>query len=181
MLNSGRCGSTSFIRACSHMSNFSAAHESRLRLIGPERLNYPDNHIEADNRLSWLLGRLHQRFGDDAYYVHLQRDRSETIASFVQRRDFGIMQAYREGVLLGGSEGQDDAAQAADYLDTVTSNIDWFLRDKSHCMACRLERIDEDFPRFWQWIGAEGNLQAALGEWQVRHNASVDAPSAESL
>ncbi|MEJ1383421.1 MAG: hypothetical protein RPV21_03475, partial [Candidatus Sedimenticola sp. (ex Thyasira tokunagai)] len=63
ILNTGRCGSTTFIEACRHITNYSAAHESRIQLIGDRRLAYPQNHIEADNRLSWLLGRLEHTYG----------------------------------------------------------------------------------------------------------------------
>lgn len=52
VLNSGRCGSTTFIAACRHITNYSSGHESRATLIGEERLAYPTQHIEADNRLS---------------------------------------------------------------------------------------------------------------------------------
>lgn len=172
ILNSGRCGSTSFIRACSHIRNYSSAHESRIHLIGTGRLDYPDNHIEADNRLSWLLGRLDLGFGAQAFYVHLQRNAAATAASFARRREFGIMQAYRQGVLLGGLVDQTDLEVAADYLQTIDANIRLFLRDKPYRMDFQLEQAQQDFPRFWQAIGAEGDMQAALAEWSIRHNAS---------
>jgi len=85
VLNTGRCGSTTFARACRHISNFSSAHESRTYLFGEERLAYPSNHIEVDNRLSWLLGRLDRKYGDRAVYVHLKRNIHDTAASFVAR------------------------------------------------------------------------------------------------
>lgn len=173
ILNSGRCGSTTFIRACSHIRNYSAGHETRCGLIGTERLNYPANHIEADNRLSWLLGRLDQRYGDDAFYVHLRRERDSTAASFARRSEFGIMQAYRNGILLGLQGEPNDHDIALDYLDTVEANITTFLRDKSHRMTFQLEQAEREFPDFWQRISAEGNLTAATAEWQIRHNASV--------
>jgi len=172
ILNSGRCGSTTFIQACRHISNFTAGHESRIRLIGPERLAYPDRHIEADNRLSWLLGRLDQRYGDRAFYVHLNRERAAAAASFARRSEFGIMKAYREGILLDGEPELSAHALALDYLDTVEANITLFLRDKPYQMGFRLEHGQEDFARFWRWIGAEGDLARALAEWDTRHNAS---------
>lgn len=174
VLNSGRCGSTTFIQACRHISNFTAGHETRVQLIGAERLAYPDNHIEADNRLSWLLGRLDRTYGDDACYVHLSREREATAASFVRRVDFGIMKAYREGVLLEGEPGQSDYAIALDYLDTVEANIARFLRDKHNQMDLRLEHAKDDFRLFWHWIGAEGDLDKALAEWDIQHNASAE-------
>ena len=172
VLNSGRCGSTTLIRACAHVSNYSAGHETRLKRIGPDRLAYPENHIEADNRLSWYLGRLDRAYGDLAFYVHLQRDPAATAASFARRTAFGIMQAYRDGILLGGEDGQSELDLAGDYLETVQANIQLFLRDKTQWMDFRLESAKADFAEFWQRIGAEGDLQAALAEWDVSYNAS---------
>jgi hypothetical protein len=172
VLNSGRCGSTTFIRACEHIDNYSAGHETRIHLAGASRLDYAQDHIEADNRLCWMLGRLDERYGDDAFYVHLYRDREATAGSFARRMDFGIMQAWREGVLLGGEETASPLELARDYVDSVEANIRLFLRDKSHCLEVRLEQAARDFAGFWGAIGARGDLEAALAEWQVRHNAS---------
>jgi hypothetical protein len=171
ILNAGRCGSTTFIQACQHISNFSAAHESRCTLTGEQRLGYPDNHIEADNRLCWMLGRLDREYGNDAYYVHLVRDHRESVNSFVKRKDFGIMQAYREGILLGGQQ-QSPVEIANDYLITVDYNISLFLKDKSHTMGFKLENAASDFVDFWHWIGAKGEMEKALNEWRIRYNAS---------
>ena len=172
ILNTGRCGSTTFIQACRHITNYSAAHESRARRIGEERLAYPPRHIEADNRLSWFLGRLERAYGGEAFYVHLSRDRDAVAASFARREGYGIMKAYREGILLEGEPDQTPLALAYDYIDTVESNITHFLRDKPHAMAFRLEHAKRDFTHFWERIGAEGDLERALAEWDVRHNAS---------
>lgn len=174
VLTAGRSGSMTFIAACRHITNYSCGHESRVHLIGPQRLAYPERHIEADNRLVWYLGRLHAAYGDQARYVHLTRNPEACAASFARRADFGIMRAWREGVLLGGEAGQSAHALALDYLDTVQANIALFLRDKSHVMRFRLESAREDFRAFWDWIGAAGDLAAALAEWDRRYNASTD-------
>ncbi|NOX08463.1 MAG: hypothetical protein GXP22_03050 [Gammaproteobacteria bacterium] len=172
ILNTGRCGSTSFIKACQHIANYTAAHESRVTTLGQERLAYPDQHIEADNRLSWLLGRLDLAYGDQAFYVHLVRAVEDTTASFSRRADFGIMKAYREGILMGGQEVQATNTVARDYIDTVESNIELFLRDKTRTMSFQLETAKADFSMFWDRIAAEGNLEQALAEWDIIHNAS---------
>jgi hypothetical protein len=174
ILNTGRCGSMTFVAACRHISNYSTGHESRVQLLGAERLAYPPRHIEADNRLSWLLGRLDAAYGDNAYYVHLTRDRARVAASFARRADFGIMKAYRDGILLHeGAELASADAMARDYIDTVEANIAHFLKDKRHKIDFRLESAKEDFRRFWHWIGATGDIEQALAEWDTRHNASV--------
>lgn len=172
ILNTGRCGSTTFIKACQHINNYSSAHESRCSLIGNERLAYPENHIEADNRLSWLLGRLDRAYGDNAFYVHLKRENNNTAESFSRRNNFGIMQAYREGILM--QEHQKDSALelALDYIETIESNIALFLKDKPHTLEFCLENAEQDFKRFWQSINADGDIEAAMAEWNTRHNAS---------
>ena len=174
VLCTGRCGSTTFIQACSHISNFTAEHESRTALLGADRFRYPPNHIEADNRLAWLLGRLDKVYGDNAFYVHLRRDLQATAASFVKRYAGGIIKAYRgSGILLGLSDDADPLAVCLDYCETVNSNIELFLRDKSHVMEFWLERASPDFAEFCRAIDAVVDIDAALAEFDVRYNASA--------
>lgn len=171
VLCTGRCGSQSFVKACSHITNFSAGHETRARLVGAAKFAYPADHIEADNRLSWHLGRLEEAYGDDAFYVHLHRDRAQVVASYAQRWApvGGIMPAYRNGVLRAGQHSR--IATAEDYVATVEANISRFLRDKTMTMSVALEEARDWFPAFWQRIGAAGDLDRALGEWSRRHNS----------
>lgn len=172
VLNSGRCGSTTFIAACAHITNYTAGHESRVTLLGSERLAYPPDHIEADNRLSWFLGRLEESYGDGAFYVHLTRPVEDTARSFEKRSGFGILRAYREGILMGTSDSPSAYDVALDYLHTVETNISLFLQGKTRTLRFRLENARDDFRSFWQAVGAEGDLAAALKEWDTTHNAS---------
>lgn len=172
ILCTGRCGSTTLIAACKHIKNYSAAHESRTRLIGDERLKYPNNHIEADNRLSWFLGRLERIYGDNAFYVHLRRNELDTAQSFSKRYDAGIIRAYRSDILMGGLPGANPMYICLDYCETVNNNIEVFLKDKTRKITFSLENSKEDFKKFWDLIGAEGDLTAALSEWNKTYNAS---------
>lgn len=175
VLSTGRCGSTTFIEACRHITNFTSAHESRARVCGPDRLRYPAQHIEADNRLSWFLGRLDREYGDRAFYVHLRRNDRKTAESYQNRYHGGIMRAYAAGILMRKNTQHDRLAVCLDYCDTVNSNIECFLKDKSHTLTMTLENGKADFRVFWQQVGARGNLDAALAEWDVRHNPSADS------
>ncbi len=172
ILNSGRCGSTTFIKACQHVTNYSASHESLCTQLGANRLAYPDKHIEADNRLSWFLGRLDKKYGDHAFYIHLIRDKQATINSFSQRENFGIMKAYKDGVLLAEDIALSANDIAADYINTIESNILLFLKDKTRKMSFQLENAENDFKLFWDNISAEGDLTAALTEWKINYNKS---------
>lgn len=172
VLTPGRSGSTTFARACSHITNYTAAHESRVGFVGKTRLAYPPAHIEVDNRLVWFLGRLDQAYGDDAFYVHLTRDRLATAKSLLQRYGSGIIGAYAFAILWKKPYRQDPLEVCLDYLDTVNSNIDLFLQDKTHKMDFSLENAAADFEMFWKTIKAEGDKEAALAEWQRAYNAS---------
>lgn len=176
VLCTGRCGSATFIKAAQHISNFSAGHETRTHYVGNARFAYPATHIEADNRLSWLLGRLDAHYGNEAYYVHLKRDLLSTARSFLKRHDRGILYAYRNDILMGASKNIKDNVDllpyCVDYCETVTANIDAFLASKIHRLTFHLETAESDWGRFWEWIGAKGDFSLAMREWSVKHNAS---------
>lgn len=172
VLCAGRCGSTTFAQACRHMTNYTAGHETRSHLVGPARLAYPADHIEADNRLAWLLGRLELTYGDRAAYVHLTRDRLATARSFRARYGSGIIGAYQSAILMGLPAAADPLEVCLDYVDTVTANVAAYLRDKTRVFRVQLETAAADFARFWYGIGAEGDLEAARAEWTIRHNAT---------
>jgi hypothetical protein len=181
VLSTGRCGSTSFERACSAITNYSCGHETLTHALGSARLAYPERHIESDNRLSWFLGRLDAAYGDSAFYVHLTRDREQVAASYAKRLWPGsIMLAYARGILLRRRDKPEHTVApplrslevARDYVDTVNSNIRLFLRDKTRKMDFRLEGAETDFLAFWDAIGAEGDLERALQLLGERHNAT---------
>jgi len=170
VLCTGRCGSTSLYYACRHMSNFTVGHETRARFAGPSRLDYPDDHIEIDNRLSWFLGRLDREYGDEPYYVHLKRERQAVAESYARRMnsEFTLGAGHKLYMLMNGAN--DDLDVCLDVVDTVTANIELFLRDKSKVLRMSLENIAEDFVRFWYWIGAEGGKDAAIAEFRTLYN-----------
>lgn len=173
ILNAGRSGSTTFVEACKHITNYTAGHETRAGII-MDRVEYPENHIEVDNRLSWFLGRLDKRYKDNAFYVHLIRDREQTAKSFYKRigGNASIINAYKNSLIMGGN-GNGDWAVCVDYLRTVEDNIDMFLKDKTHKMVFGLEEAKKDFKQFWQAIGAEGDIERALSEFDIAHNKSA--------
>lgn len=177
VLCTGRCGSTTFAKAFAHATNWTAGHETRTYLTGPARLAYPPRHIEADNRLSWMLGRLDRAFGKDAFYVHLTRDPDAVARSFERRlaKKAGIISAYAGEILMGAPVRSKNIAPfdfSLDYVDTVTENIRLFLRDKPLQMDFRLETGRADTETLWNRLGLTGNLDAALAAWDTRHNAS---------
>jgi len=186
ILSTGRSGSTTLERACSHITNYSADHESRSHLVGEDRLAYPNNHIESDNRLSWFLGRLENNYsGSETFYVVLSRDREKIAHSYAKRFIPGlILQAYANGILLRTIPlNQAWRAKlpltenkkleiARDYVDTVMANIELFIKNKSNVIRMDIDNPIPQFKKLWQSIGAEGNLDCALNEFKIKHNPS---------
>ena len=172
VLCTGRCGSHTFIESCNHISNYTAGHETRSRFLGKERLNFALNHIEADNRLAWFLGRLDVMYGDEAFYVHLTRDRQRNAASISRYMHMGVLKAYTNGILMRSSYRNDPMEFSLDLYDNINMNIKAFLKDKSRKMDFTLENAKQDFRIFWDKIDARGDLEAALGEWDKTYNRS---------
>lgn len=176
VLCTGRSGSTTVAKACAKIENYSSGHETKASDIGSDRLSYPASHIEADNRLSWMLGSLDRQFGNAPFYVHLIREREEVVRSFGNRWNYSssIIRFLAEGVfslipdLLGDKQ---KVTLCEDYYDIVNSNIELFLKDKDNKMVMRLDSLEQDFQTFWKEIGAEGELEKALEEIRTPHNA----------
>lgn len=177
VLTTGRAGSKTFIKACQNIQNFTASHESLAGKIGEERFAYSDNHIEADNRLSWFLGKLDEKFGDEALYVHLIREKKKVTASLLKRwKGRGnILKAFCEGIykIPTFTVTKEQKKQISrDYYECVNSNIFFFLKNKSRKMEIHLETIEKDFIKFWNLIGAEGELSSAIQTLRIKHNQS---------
>ncbi|MDA1044265.1 MAG: hypothetical protein O3C57_03470 [Verrucomicrobia bacterium] len=176
VLCSGQCGSTTFSRACKHITNYTRGHESQCNRLGEAHFAYPDRHIEIDNRLGWFTGRLHEAYGDKAFYVHLARKREDTAKSLNRTwcNDISIMRHYADDMLMSKARSIE---VCFDFVDTINANIRVFLRDKPHHMTFMLEDAKTHFQHFWNAIGAEGDLDAALAEWDVLYNrASAPVP-----
>jgi len=167
VLCTGRCGSTTFERACRHCVNYTSAHESGRRT--KYSLQYPDWHIEIDNRLAWFLGRLHELY-PRAYYVHLLRKAADVSRSYAARgaaEDTKILHGFIRAIKQGRHAGL--PAEARRLVATLDANIRHFLRDKPH-MVINIESAADSFPAFWKRIAAEGDLAAARAELVERYN-----------
>jgi hypothetical protein len=166
-------------------------------LIGDARFAYPDDHIEVDNRLSWFTGELAERF-PDARYVHLVRDPAATADSYLERwprppasrrerlrkawasRAPGalLLPAFANGIVMRWTKWPEQERRAVSefMIQTINANIREFLRGRDH-LTVELESAADSFRTFWDWIGATGDEEAALREWDVRHHARKIAPA----
>ena len=171
VLCTGRTASVTFTSACRRITNFTTSHEQNSRKLFGERMLYPDTHIEIDNRLTWHLGELAQSWGDRARYVHLVRDAEAVAASFDSRwgQRGSMVQAYKDAILRLPREAP-DIAYARDMIATQDANIREFLSHREHVMTFRVEHWKQDWPAFWEWIGAEGDYKGARRRFRGQRN-----------
>ncbi len=167
VLSTGRCGSKTFALAAGHIPGYTAGHESRATMPGPGRLEYPDWHVESDNRLAWFLGTLDVLYAFDSQrvvWVHLTRDRDKVAASYARR--FGpaaIMPAFSSGIVRQHrppQNGPDRLAAARFYVDTVTDNIRHFMRRQRLTVDVDIDDPHEPFDRLWDMLDADDDPAA---------------------
>jgi len=173
VLCTGRCGSTTFARACRHATNYTVGNESRRGEAGTDnRLAYPENHIEVDGRLAWFLGTLDRIYGDNAHYVHLTWTRESTAKLLAHRyatkhkrsgrsNKITMIKGFAHSIVYSKNLHQDVDKICRHFWDTVTDNIVLFLKDKSRVSRVSLDSAPDDFARFWTAIDAKGDLDAA--------------------
>lgn len=175
VLGTGKCGTTTWAKACGAITNYTSSHESRCHLI-EKRTWYPDQHIECANRLAWFLGTLDRRYGDDPLYVHLTRNRGDVVHSMsVHWRDEGnLLRAVGRGLLQRGTEpiaGEEWPKLAELCVATIEDNIALFLRGKPNVVRASLPDLRPGFDEMWRRIGAEGDIELAHERLRVRYNA----------
>jgi len=174
VLSTGRCGTVTFNKACEHIMNYTSSHESKAHLFGYKRFEFPDNHIEIDNRLSWFLGDLDKKYGDDAYYVHLVRKDAKVAKSFLKRWNYGIIQSYHNGIISGIHKNNeyDKFDVCLSYCKTVNNNINMFLKDKTKSIKINIDNPKDNFITFCNIIGANVDINKSISEFDVIYNQS---------
>lgn len=172
VLGTGRCGTMTFSKACGHITNYTSGHETHR--LHPERFpHYPDNHIEVDAHLAWMLGDLAllpiaHRDGQVRFFS-LYRNIEDTAKSFLPRPNAralatAIFQLHRECTI-------EDMRRL---VQLIAQNINYFLSKQKTMRFVMRGWINEAYkwwPEFWDWIGAEGDMEAGRAEFKIRYNA----------
>ena len=173
VLTTGRSGSLTFAHACKSITNHTSGHETRIRELD-DRLIYPRDHIEVDNRLAWFLGSLDALYGDTPLYVHLRRDAESVARSYARRWHIrsGIMPAFASGIVMRRRLEREAMKSARLMVATVRNNIELFLRDKTNVLRVDLEEPHGAFDKMWHMIDAQGDLEYAHVQLDIRRNES---------
>jgi hypothetical protein len=170
----GRCGSVTFSRACRHLANYTCGHETHTNKPTVEGLRgdvanweYPDNHVEVSPQLVIGIPILRRRY-PEARWVHLlRRDRDACAHSLCGRSD---MRAFAKYWFLNADPDELSVAYAV--YDTVRSLCEALLPD---AFTLELEQARSQWTACWEFMGARGDFQRSLREWDTRHNATPQA------
>lgn len=173
ILCAGRSASTALARALQPINNYTASHESRCGFLLDDKLNYPDNHIEIDNRLIWFVDLLDDKYGEEAKYVYLFRDLNKIAHSYEERwhLNVSIVRAYGHGILMKDKISSRERIDVCkDYAATVDRKIRNFMSKKPNSLIIDSENLAKDFDKLYEFIGAKGNLGACKEILNSPHN-----------
>ena len=141
-ISPGRTGTTTISVAFSCIDGFTSLHESRVKLLGDERINYPTNHFECDNRLVWFLPRLSKRYAQSGILVIVNREKLKIARSYDKRwGGLGIMRAYSQGILMRHLK-ENNLDVCKDYVDNVYEQLDFAQKEWGKVIY-----LDLDSPR----------------------------------
>ena len=169
----GRCGTVTFSEACRHADNYTCGHETHTNLGSCSgRIacwEYADGHIEVSHHLVIAIPLLRDLY-PNARWVHLVRDDREACARSLARRfplgAFARVWFFRRTAPLM------PAAYA--FYDTVNALCRALIPD---AFVLHLETAEEQWADCWEFLGCQGDFDASLAEWSVRHNATQPSAS----
>jgi hypothetical protein len=141
------------------------------------RLDYPDSHIEADNRLAYFLGSMARRFNAErTVWVHLRREIPDVVNSYLPRRTSSaqILNAFGHGILMSSCEKSEmEWREICELMiRTTRDNIEQFISTQRFVVRMDLEDPLPGLRQVWLNARAEGDFTAATEEWSIRHNKS---------
>lgn len=163
VLTTGRAASATFAEAAALIDGMTAGHETHRGML-EGRLDYPDSHIESDNRLVWFLGSLDRLYDDaDTFYVYLHRDPERVARSYRERWHIAvsIVRAFYHALLMHRDKPDPNRALQACrlFVTTVEDNIRFFLRDRPNWVEVRVEFLEQDFFQFMDRAGLTGDRE----------------------
>ncbi|MEX2475459.1 hypothetical protein [Marinobacter sp.] len=163
VLTTGRAASKTFANACQLLDGMSVGHETKAGHVS-DRLSFPYNHLEVDNRLVWFLGGIAERYSDDhTFYVYLTRAPKKVAESYLKRWHIKVsgVRAFYHGILMYSDKPEVATARQSCrlFVDTINENIRYFLKGRANWCEVRVEHLHNDFFAFMDQAGLEGDRE----------------------
>lgn len=169
VLGTGRCGTMTFAKACSHITNYTSGHETHAGRID---LNFPNNHIEIDAHLCHYLSILLQKY-PTAVYVHLQRNQEDCIKSLSKRRSFVSWANFAFQIKRTLTPAEYKKLAEIHYHNT-NDMIPRLIHseNKATYIHVDIEQALQQWLQFWTTLSAKGAFNRAAREFYFRYNSS---------
>lgn len=172
VLGTGRCGTATFLKACSHITNYRCVREPKYH-FNFGSLEFPleteQNSIIIDPHLTWLLPLL----SSSAFLVHLKRTKADVVASWIKRGDHRGPGPWNRFVFSNTISFKDSCELC---YDAMVGQIEAEFTSRENrgqnYMTLHLESIKTRWLAFWNTIKAEGDYKKSLAEWDRKYNAS---------
>lgn len=167
-ISPGRTATTTISEAFSHVPGFTSSHESLVQELGEYRVDYPENHFECDNRLTWFLPRLTEKYGDsvDSLLVIVKRHRSQIAASYDQRWDkINIMKSYSQGILLRPLSAN-NIQVCEDYVDNVYEQLEFAVPRWKNVITMDLSMPEPAIRQVCAFVGSADVADQVLSYFQ---------------
>lgn len=156
ILSPGRTATVSIAEALKSIDSYTSSHESRVKYLGDDRVDYPINHFECDNRLVWFLPRLTEKYGKNSVLVKINRERHSVAKSYNKRwGGVRIMKAYSQGILMRKLD-ENNINVCKDYVDNSYEHIEYFAKDWQYYLEIDLENKEEGINKLFDIIGCSG-------------------------
>ena len=173
IISPGRTGTTTFSKSLKKIEGYTSSHESRVDMLGDERINYPLMHIECDNRLVFFLPSLTEKFCKNSVLVCLNRNPSDIALSYNKRwQKINIMKAYSQGILMRRLN-RNNQYVCRDYVDYCYFNINWFSKFWNDFICIELESPVQGVELLLKTINKESYLDAIIKDLEVRKDNTM--------
>lgn len=138
-ISPGRTATTTFANAFQCIEGYTSLHESQVQRLGEDRIAYPENHLEFDNRLVFFLADLTQKYATSGgVLVIVHRDHHLVAKSYNQRwSKINIMKAWSQGVHLRDLS-QNTFDVALDFVKYCYRQLDYFKPEWQHVVEIDL-------------------------------------------
>lgn len=162
LLSPGRTATTTLAHAFSYVDGYTSSHESRTKYLSDDRVDYPSNHIECDNRLSWFLPRLSKKYAASGVLVSVLRDKNLIAKSYDQRwENINIMKAYSQGILRRDLS-DNNFSVCVDYVCNIYEQINYFSKDWENFVEIDLKCPEKGVEKLLKIMGKESDFEKVI-------------------
>ena len=156
-ISPGRTATTTLAKSFGQIKSLTSGHESNVKNRLGDRVIYPDNHVEADNRLLFFMPQLTERYGETELLVIIERNRAEIANSYRKRWwKFNLPKIFAQGILMRDVKENDDKL-VDDMVDWAYEQIHYFSKDWKNVITIKFDEIPKNLDQIFDFLKLSQN------------------------